>query len=128
VVLPDEGFFRDLELRRLKALVDADMETARALHADDYELITPGAARYSKSEYLGEIESGALNYRVFEPATDVRVRLLGAGGAVVRYQARIDVSFPGGHDRTTAWHTDIYAIRDDRWQVVWSQATEIPRG
>ena len=24
------------------------------------------------------------------------------------------------------WHTDIYELRDGRWQVVWSQATRIP--
>jgi hypothetical protein len=25
----------------------------------------------------------------------------------------------------TCWHTDCYRFRDERWQVVWSQATEI---
>ncbi|HEU5326140.1 MAG TPA: nuclear transport factor 2 family protein, partial [Candidatus Limnocylindria bacterium] len=36
------------ERRRLRALVDADLPTADALHADDYELITPGGSSLSK--------------------------------------------------------------------------------
>ena len=35
-----------IERRRLAALVGGDIETASALHADDYELITPGGRVY----------------------------------------------------------------------------------
>jgi hypothetical protein len=31
-------------------------------------------------------------------------------------------------DVADALHTDIYALRDGRWQVVWSQATRIRAG
>jgi hypothetical protein len=49
--------------------------------------------------------------------------LLGNGDVVVlRYQAQI--SFDNGPG-ITCWHTDCYRIRDDRWQVVWSQAAAI---
>ena len=46
--------------------------------------------------------------------------------AVVRYQARIEIAL-GGHALPSlrCWHTDAYELRDGRWQVVWSQATEI---
>jgi hypothetical protein len=29
-------------------------------------------------------------------------------------------------DDIRALHTDLWALRDGRWQAVWSQATEIP--
>ena len=106
--------------------MEPDIARARALHAPDYQLITPGAAVLSRDEYLGQIESGVLDYVVFEPASAIAVLLLGPGAAV-RYQARIEVRFPGGLDRGRIWHTDIYAERDGRWQAVWSQATRVPR-
>ena len=120
-ISPDE--LRALERRRTKALVDRDMDLARSLHADDYQLVTPGGATYDKSTYLNEIESGELTYHVFEPASDIAVRING-DGAAVRYRARIVIDFPGGSDDTIAWHTDLYERRDGRWQATWSQATQ----
>jgi hypothetical protein len=122
----DESFVRELERRRLGALVQGDLDVARDLHADDYELITPGAARLSKEAYLAGIESGQLDYVVFEPAGEIRVQMLGEAAAV-RYRARIDVRFEnGGRDAGLFWHTDIYAYRGGHWRAVWSQATRIP--
>lgn len=116
---------RDAERRRLAALVDRDMKAADALHAEDYELITPGGAHLSKQAYLSGIADGALRYRRFEPDGEIAVRVWGSAAAV-RYQVRIDIDWEGGHDFGRFWHTDIYELRDGRWQVVWSQATRIP--
>ena len=116
---------RDTERRRLAALVDRDMDAAEALHADDYALITPGGAVLSKSEYLMGIRSGALRYLVFEPDGEIAVRVWDTA-AGVRYQVIIDIDWEGGHDSGRFWHTDIYELRDGRWQAVWSQATRIP--
>jgi hypothetical protein len=53
------------------------------------------------------------------------VRMYGAA-AVIRYRSRLDIA---GDDQESVprlhWHTDIYERRDDRWQIVWSQATEV---
>jgi hypothetical protein len=123
----EEDELRAVERRRLRALVEADATTAGALHADDYQLITPGAATYSKEEYLGGIAAGDLDYRVFEPASDIAVQLFGDGGAV-RYQARIDIRFaPGASDSGLFWHTDLYRRVAGQWQAVWSQATQITK-
>ena len=122
---PDE--LRELERRRLRSLVEADMVTAEALHADEYELVPPGGVPLSRAAYLGAIASGAIRYRVFEADSDVRVRMLGEGG-VLRYIARIEIEFDGKFDIARAWHTDIYEARGGGWQAVWSQATQIPGG
>ena len=113
-----------IERRRLRALVDGDVATAAPLHADDYQLITPNGSEMTKDDYLGGIESGRLRYRVFEAVSDMAV-LGHTPVAILRYQARI--SFDDGPG-FTCWHTDCYRLRDERWQVVWSQATRIPTG
>jgi len=121
----DAAAMRDTERRRLRSLVAADMNTADALHAADYELITPSGYAMSKHDYLDRIASGRLRYLVFEPASDIAVR---GGGevALLRYQARISITEDNEADASmTCWHTDCYEWRDARWQAVWSQATVI---
>ena len=117
---------RDTERARLRALVDADVATADALHADDYQLITPGGATLSKAEYLGGIADGTLRYTRFEPDGEVQVRVWETAAAL-RYEVIIEVQDGEStyHDR--CWHTDIYELRDRRWVAVWSHATRIRR-
>ena len=114
----------DIERQRLAALVAVDMDRARELHADDYELITPGGGALSKEDYLGDIESGEMRYEIFEPASPIRARLVGGTG-VVRYKVQIRVRFGDEVDSGLFWHTDYYEQRDSRWQAVWSHATRI---
>lgn len=116
---------RGVERRRLAALVAADMGIAEALHADDYQLVTPGGAALSKTAYLGQVARRELVYRRFEPEGDVAVRLLGPEAAALRYRVLIEAEFPGGRDVNRFWHTDIYERRGGEWQAVWSQATRI---
>jgi uncharacterized protein DUF4440 len=122
---PDE--IRALERRRLRSLVEADLETARILHSPDYHLITPGGVSMTRDDYLGQIASGELDYAVFEPEAEsgVAIRQF-AGGAAVRYVARIVVAFPGGTDDARFWHTDLWESHADGWHATWSQATRIP--
>jgi hypothetical protein len=120
-----EDTIRDLEARRLASLVARDKGTAEALHAEDYELITPGGRVYTKRGYLDGIASGELRYEVFEAASPVRVRVQG-DSAILRYEVRIDIGFGrGDHDAGLFWHTDYWERRDGQWQAVWSHATRI---
>ena len=64
---------------------------------------------------------------MFEPATEIRVRRNGPV-AVLRYQAKIEMEMADGVDRDLFWHTDVYELRDGRWQAVRSQATRIKSG
>ena len=100
------------------------MEAADALHAVDYQLITPGGATISKDGCLSGIANGGLRYRQFEPEGEIAVRLWGSAAAV-RYRVRIDIDWEGGRDAGRFWHTDIYEFRNGQWQAVWSQATRI---
>ena len=118
---PAATLLPDIERRRLRALAGADTVTAAPLHAEDYQLITPNGSAMSKSDYLGAIASGHLRYQVFEPVSEMAV-LGDAAIVVLRYLARI--SFDDGPG-ITCWHTDCYRLRDENWEVVWSQATAI---
>jgi len=116
---------RATERERLRALVDADMETAYQLHAEDFQLITPLGAALSREQYLGQIASGEIDYLAWEPG-EVEVKLYG-NVAVIRYQAALQIVVKGLPNAPSGrfWHTDLYERRKGSWQVVWSQATHI---
>jgi Domain of unknown function (DUF4440) len=123
----DPAEIRQIEASRLWSLVEPDLELARRLHAEVYELITPTGTALSKELYLGMIASGRLVYRVFEPVSGIAVR--GGGDfALLRYRARIAIE-EGDHTADfVCWHLDSYELIDGRWQAVWSQATKTTSG
>jgi hypothetical protein len=102
-----------------------DLEVADLLHASDFELITPSGIVLSKEQYLGRVASGELDYQVWQPDSPIAVRLFD-GAAFIRYRSQLDIVDGGRRvGLKHYWHTDTYQRRDGRWQVVWSQATEI---
>jgi hypothetical protein len=113
---------RTIEGERLQAMVDADMEVVQALHADDFQLVNPGGLALERDEYLDFLASGEVDYLVWEPRSDIEVRLYG-DAAVIRYESQIEIIVFGDRSATRNWHTDLYEKRDGQWQVVWSQAT-----
>ncbi len=115
----EKEFFRQLELRRTRALVECDMATIDALHAPEYELITPAGKVFDRQRYLAAIQSGPI-YTAWEVG-EMAFRV-SPGMAIVRYKARL--TFPSGL-ALTCWHTDAYENRGEVWQAVWSQATEV---
>ena len=120
----DAEELRARERQRLRSLVDADLDTARRLHADDFKLVNPNGQSLSKDQYLEQIGSGELDYVLWEPDM-IEVRRYG-DAAVLRYQAQAQAVFAG--QRTPLrrfWHTDVYEKRNGGWQAVWSQATLI---
>ena len=115
---------RAVEHRRLRALVEGDMETAMSLHAPDFQLITPIGMPLSREQYLGAVSQGAIKYLTWQPQ-EIVVRLH-EDVALIRYRAALEVIFNGHRvPLSDYWHTDTYERRDGRWLVVWSQATAI---
>ena len=115
---------RTIERSRLRSLVEADIETARRLHADDFQLVNPRGGTLTRDQYLSDIASGNLDYLEWEPG-EIQVRLHGET-AVIRYKANIKISIQGSPALSVkTWHTDLYEKRQGQWQAVWSQATLI---
>ena len=121
----DAEQIRQIERDRLRSLVEKEMALADRLHADDFQLITPSGRSLTKSQYLGGIASGALNYRLWEIDSEIDIQVSG-DLAVIRYRSRLHMARPGIEGEALPhWHMDVYARRDGSWQIVWSQATEI---
>ena len=114
---------REIERQRTQALVQRDMGLAWALHAPDYQLITPGGASFSRERYLGKFAAGELDYRLWTPG-QIMVRM-SPGMALLRY--RVTLAFAGDPPGLPfdCWHLDSYELQDGIWQAVWSQATRI---
>lgn len=121
----DSEAIRQVERKRLRALVDADIEAARQMHSDDFQLVNPAGMPLSREAYLGALTSARLDYIAWEPG-DIAVRFYG-NAAVIRYRdARFDVDSEGrALHRGPMYHTNVYERRDGRWQAVWSQASGI---
>lgn len=112
-----------IEKKRLKALVDADIVAAATLHANDFQLITPTGYEFDKNEYLGLIETGELDYKIWE-FEKISIRLYDKA-AVIRYA---DTDFEVFENGVLSWsglliHTNLYEKRNGQWQIVWSQAS-----
>jgi hypothetical protein len=120
----EEDEIRAVERARLRALVDADMEAAKPLHAGDFQLVSPGGRTYSRQEYLSDVASGDIDYLVWEPVSEIAVRLHGPA-ADIRYRSHIEIVVEGQRLEGSYWHTDTYEKNNGRWQVVWSQATQL---
>ena len=118
--MPDDEFFRALEIERTRALVERDVETIRRMHAPDYELISVPGRVMSLERYLSLMAQDVF-YAGWEHGP-MRVQV-SQGMAAVRYQAKI--TFPSGKV-VSCWHTDIYALQAGAWRAVWSQGTQLP--
>jgi len=113
------------EKKRLSALLAGNMEVARQLHADDFQLVTPLGAVFSKEEYLGAVAAGILHYLAWELDSSIDVRMY-HDMALIRYRAQIELEVQGQrYPRAPYWFTDAYEKRDGQWQIVWSQGTGI---
>lgn len=114
-----------IEQARLQALMDADTATAGRLIAADFELVNPGGAALSRNDYLGAVEAGFIDYLVLEPASPIDVRRSG-NSAVLRFQVNFDLVVAGTRLSHAGWITELYELRNGRWQIVWEQATAVP--
>ena len=123
-IASEAALVRQTERARVRLLVAGDVDRARQFHADEFQLINPAGRALSRDQYLGSLASGYLDYLSWEPAT-IEVRLAGKA-ATIRYRSELQVSLGGvPQPRRGHWHIDHYEKRDGRWQVIWSQATEI---
>ena len=120
----EADLIREIVRQRLQALVDADLDDADTLYAADFRNINAAGAAQSAEEYLGSVRSGAHVYSVLEPASAIDVRLYG-DGAVVTYRSRVDLLSGGNRITGIGWHTEVYERREGRWQLVWSQTTQV---
>ena len=124
LVSAEEEAVRTVERQRLKLLVAGDVEAATPLHADGFQLINPVGRALTRAQYMQALSSGYLDYVAWAPGP-IEVRVHGPIAAI-RYRSELQVTLDGQpRPLLPHWHTDVYRKTGGRWQVVWSQATEI---
>lgn len=122
---PAAESIQEIELTKVRALVDADVEVLERIHADDFQLIPPPGLALDKEEFLGALAAGAIDFLSYDVISPIHVRLSGQAAAI-RYQSRIEVVAAGlGHFSHDSWHTLLYEKRNGQWQAVWEQTTAI---
>jgi hypothetical protein len=119
-----EAAVRAAEKERFSALVNADMASARPLHASDFQVISPLGKAISRESYLTSVASGEIDYLAWIPG-EMDVRLEGRMAAI-RYRSRVDLIVGGRRlPPWDGWSTGIYVYRNGRWQILWFQVTEV---
>jgi Domain of unknown function (DUF4440) len=116
---------RQIERTRLKALVDANVAVAGPLIANDFELINPLGELLTRTDLLGDVGSGALDFVSDTITSQIGVRLHG-DAATLRYRHTISVALAQvGSVTHPAWTTALYERRKGNWQIVWEQTGAI---
>jgi len=112
------------ELARFKAQTSGDRQALDALLGDDLIYTHSNAQVDSKATYVGSMRSGALTYKTIEPR-DMKVRVFG-NTAIITAAAHITAVSNGQPVDNQLRYTDVWVLRDGRWQMVSWQSTRLP--
>jgi ketosteroid isomerase-like protein len=112
------------ELARFKAQTGGDLKALEALLGDDLVYTHSSAAVDSKATYVESMRSGALKYTSIEPR-DLQVRVFGTT-AIITGAAHITAVSKGQPVDNQLRYTDVWVLRDGRWQMVSWQSTRLP--
>ncbi|MDA1127138.1 MAG: nuclear transport factor 2 family protein [Chloroflexi bacterium] len=109
-----------LENRRIEAMVNGDTQALEEILADDLIYTHTTARLDTKASFIDAVATGRSNYRSVE-REDVNVRQYG-DTAIVTGHAKFHV----GDNKFEARFIDVYAKRNDAWQMVAWQSTRVP--
>lgn len=113
------------ELARFKAMTSNDLAALERALGDDLIYTHSSASVDTKASYVGSIRSGALKYVSIDPG-EMTVRVYGTT-AIITATAKVS-SISNGQTMTNQLrYTDIWVLRDGRWQMVGWQSTRVPQ-
>ena len=117
-----EQVVRQVEDRRVKAMIDDDFAALDAVLADDLTYTHSSGALDTKASYLETLKSGKTKYLTFDRTPSV-VRLYG-DTAVITGAATL--SLRGQAAPFSLRYTLVYVKRDGLWRTVAWQSTRLP--
>ena len=117
-----EQAVRQLEDRRIKAMIDDDFATLEAILADDLTYTHSSSVTDTKAEYINALRSGKSKYESFD-RTPSTVRVYG-DTAVVTGNATIGLR--GQPAKLVIRYTLVYVKRGGEWKMVAWQSTRVP--
>ncbi len=112
------------EMARFKAQTTNDFKALEALLGDDLVYTHSSAAVDDKTSYIESMRSGAVKYESIEPR-DLQIRVYGTT-AVITGAGRFRVTARGQALDNQLRYTDVWVLRDGRWQMVSWQSTRLP--
>jgi ketosteroid isomerase-like protein len=115
---------KELDAKRFAATTKNDFDTLSSLLADDLVYTHSSAAVDGKTTYVDGLRSGKTKYESIEPS-DVKVRVYGTT-AIVNGQAKMSVTTDGKNSKFSLRYTDVWVLRDSKWQMVTWQSTRLP--
>jgi ketosteroid isomerase-like protein len=116
-----EKAIEDLEMRRFKAMVEADFTTLESLLAADMSYSHSSGWTQTKSEFIGSLRSRELEYKEIKPDA-LQVRVYGST-AVVTGRAQVKTQSKGQENTVELRFLDVYVKRKGKWQMVaWQSA------
>lgn len=114
----------DTQQKRLRAMVDADLDALEALLDDDLVYIHTTGAIDTKSSLIESIVSGSLDYTRIVP-TDTVLRLEGKA-AIITGSAELGVIAGGTAHAASIRFTEVYVDAGDGWRLASWQSTRVP--
>jgi hypothetical protein len=115
---------RAAERTVLRAEVNANTKTLRAVLAPNFQLIDVTGSAESRSVFFSVI-GGPVDFKQLKPLTPIHVRVYG-NAAVARVKLAFKVVARGTKLQHRGWNTDLFERRGGRWLLVWSQTTPQP--
>ncbi len=112
------------ELARFKAQTTNDFTALGQLLGDDLVYTHSSAAVDDKTTYIESMRSGTVKYESIEPR-DMKIRMYGTT-AVITGAGRFRVNARGQALDNQLRFTDVWVLRDGRWQMVSWQSTRLP--
>ena len=116
---------RDLEAKRIAAMVNKDLATLDTLLADDLSYTHSGGVTETKAQFLALIRDRdeKHNYLGVDVANDDVVLMPGGTAAMVRGRATIRLE---GISPYSVLFLDVWSVRNGTWQLIAWQATRLP--
>jgi ketosteroid isomerase-like protein len=115
---------KELDAKRFQAQTRNDFDALGTLLADDLVYTHSSAAVDGKTTFIGTLRTGKTKYESIEPS-DVKVRVYG-NTAIVNGTAKLSVTTDGKTNNFSLRYTDVWVMRDNKWQMVSWQSTRLP--
>jgi ketosteroid isomerase-like protein len=120
-----EASLADADLRRFRAMVSRDVAALSRLLADELVYVHSSSTRQSKTEHIHDTEVGRAVYRDIK-VQEQEPRVYHMRTGVIQGIATFTTESDGHESTFTLRYTDVYILRDGRWQMVAWHCTRIP--
>jgi ketosteroid isomerase-like protein len=115
------------EKDRFAAIVNADEAALNRLLADDLTYTHSNANMQTKTQFIADVKSGAIDYVMMTPnESDWKVRVHG-NVAIVNGTANVNVIDHGNNLKFKIRYTNDHVNRGGSWQMVNWQSTRFPQ-